>query len=485
MSNKVSSISSDRGKLKLAGEDIYWYNEGIRQYDGKDRPSKEELADRFRAKIIHDKVDPKTGFAAYALQSEDTGEVVIVYVGTQPGKDGRSDLWEDVQIGANNIFNSWFVVEQYDQGIEFYNEVKSVVKEELPPGTKITITGHSLGGGIGLTVALRNQEEDINVLALNPAPLLNKDVIQYGDGSQLKNSRSIINENDPLYGSIKVMDFVLPGMVYMIDNDAGHSYLERNKDYNKDGNLLLDKLKSGNETGFDGIPSFLELSLSAGNLYKGLTGKKDISRNELLGLHFVLSTQPLNSLLHGLTTINDISVLARELGRSGVGKEAIKFCTEVINEIRNTVDEAIDWIETNLVRCGEVVMQVLESVFDRAVDFLAGCIAVYLTLGEIREIATEVAASLVQDILDLFEGDFVLDTSITAIVGDHIRSNRNALTNLFMNDSRRGIDRSLLNEVAKDIKEFSEELKELSDDVSLAVVSMVAKDEELHAVKYH
>lgn len=186
MNKSLHTISSDRGKLKLAGEDIYWFDEGVKRYNLPEEKKIEKLGERFNAWFIDDEVDSRTGFSAYALQDKDTGEVVITYVGTQPGKDWFSDLLEDIQIGANNLFNSGYVIEQYNQGVEFYNEIKA----ELPAGTKITITGHSLGGGIGLTVALRNQEEDIDVLALNLAPLLNEDVIRYGDGSQLKNSRS-------------------------------------------------------------------------------------------------------------------------------------------------------------------------------------------------------------------------------------------------------------------------------------------------------
>ena len=35
---------------------------------------------------------------------------------------------------------------------------------------KISVTGHSLGGGIANTVSLRHQEDNIESLTLNPAP---------------------------------------------------------------------------------------------------------------------------------------------------------------------------------------------------------------------------------------------------------------------------------------------------------------------------
>ena len=54
-----------------------------------------------------------------------------------------------------------------------------------------------------------------------------------------------------------------------------------------------------------------------------------------------------------------------------------------------------------------------------------------------------------------------------------------------MNDNSRGINRSLLGEIAKDVKELSKDVKQLNDDVSEAVFSMFAKDEELGAVSYY
>ena len=77
------------------------------------------------------------------------------------------------------------------------------------------------------------------------------------------------------------------------------------------------------------------------------------------------------------------------------------------------------------------------------------------------------------------------EEKVAAIVSEHILSHRHSLLNLFMNDNSRGINRSLLGEIAKDVKELSKDLKQLNDDVSEAVFSMFAKDEELGAVSYY
>ncbi len=40
----------------------------------------------------------------------------------------------------------------------------------------------------------------------------------------MKNVQNIINQNDPLHIGIKAADFTLPGRMYKISNQAGHSY---------------------------------------------------------------------------------------------------------------------------------------------------------------------------------------------------------------------------------------------------------------------
>ncbi|MEB9608171.1 lipase, partial [Bacillus cereus] len=97
----------------------------------------------------------------------------------------------------------------------------------------------------------------------------------------------------------------------------------------------------------------------------------------------------------------------------------------------------------------------------------------------------EGASSLVQDILNVFKGDFEIDTNIASIAGDYVRSHRQSLLNYFMNDGSRGLNRSLLVEISRDVNELSNDLKELSQDVTDAVISMIAKDEELASVSYY
>ncbi|MGG0727715.1 lipase family protein [Bacillus paramycoides] len=485
------NLSSDEGKLQLAGKDIYGFNGREGEYDSKSaKINREKLESTFNCRIIDFEDDQITGFGAYALKDNDTGEITIAYVGTQPsqtyfgiGGIDSPDIWADASIGLNNLFNTDAPTRQYDMGVDFYERVK----RNHGQNSNITLTGHSLGGGIANTVALRNQKDNIPVLTLNPAPVLDTDVDKYGDGSNMKNNRSIVNENDPLYNAIKVADFVIPGRVYMMLNGEGHSYVPKGEYFDGNSNLRLDKLKAGNDTGLDWIPGFLELSGASAKLYKGLTGKKDISAKEEAIVDIVVNGTPVGALLVVLMTAGDFSHIADKLEsiKSTAITEAIKFSMAASIEIKSKVDAAIDLIETKLATCKEKVLEVLKSVFNAAIDVFVGALMVYLNPGEIMAIAREVAPSLLKDIVDVFKGDFVMDTNITAVVESHIRSHRQSLLNLFMNDSRKGIDRSLLGEISKDVKELAKDLRQLNEDVSSAVTSMMAKDEELGAVAYY
>lgn len=119
LDNKLK-ISSDWGKLELAGEDIYKFKAGKPPYDKSKIDNITRLEKRFNATIVDRQVDENTGFAAYAFKDNSTGEIVITYVGTEDATDAITDG----EIGGHNItvankivLGNWehdFTVKQYD-----------------------------------------------------------------------------------------------------------------------------------------------------------------------------------------------------------------------------------------------------------------------------------------------------------------------------------------------------------------------------------
>ncbi|OOR51727.1 lipase [Bacillus pseudomycoides] len=468
-------ISTEEGKLKLAGKGIYSYDEG--------EMSEKELLSKYNAKELDVGVsrpsNPKMGFGAYALQDDTTGEIVISFVGTQPSKDDFGDIRTDGALGLYNAFHLNLTPDQVEQANKFYEQVR---KDH--PGVKITIIGHSLGGGLANDVAVRHREDNIEVLTLNPAPLPGADVKKYGHGFDMENIRNVINEKDPLHLGARLADMVIPGKIFIMRNGEGHSEAFKTSEFDNDRKLIrFQQPADFNDTGLDNELAILELCKSTGVLYEGLTGNK--SNKFIEGV--INSSITRSPVIFGLLMAVDAPFLYSQTKSmlSTAQAATIQFYEDVVNEISKKVDAAIDLIETKLAKCKEKVLEVLESVFNAAVDFLAGSVVVYLAATEILEIAKEVAGSYVQDLLDMFKGDFHIDTNVTAIVAEHILTHRHSLLHLFMNDGSRGINRSLLGEISKDVKELSKDLKQLNEDVSEAISSMVAKDEELGAVAYY
>jgi hypothetical protein len=81
--------------------------------------------------------DDQTGFEARAFQSASASDIVISYAGTY--SKSVADLLADAKLGAG-LGSS-----QLNQAIEYYLQIKSAPESE---GKSISLTGHSLGGGL-------------------------------------------------------------------------------------------------------------------------------------------------------------------------------------------------------------------------------------------------------------------------------------------------------------------------------------------------
>ena len=107
--------------------------------------------------VVDKMIDPSTGFAACAYKNPQTNEVIIAYRGTDGlNKDGSADgalardskaMW---MTGPTAIFamtsSDWAT--QFTQALDFASRVKS-----NHPHSEISVTGHSLGGGLAQITA--------------------------------------------------------------------------------------------------------------------------------------------------------------------------------------------------------------------------------------------------------------------------------------------------------------------------------------------
>ncbi len=461
------NLLSDEGKLSLAAKDIYGYD----QKDIKKRT----LEEKYNATMF-DKgsTNTITGFSGYALQDNNTGEIVIVFVGTQAEKD-IGDIGADAAIGLNNLTGNYVSTAQVDEADAYYQMVKAEAH-----GAKISLTGHSLGGGLADSVAMRNPSDNLDVLSLNPAPLLSVDVVKYGYGFDKKNIRNVINENDPLHQGVKSADMVIPGQMFIIPNGKGHSYKFENSDFDKYGNLKwFDKLKSNNDTGLDWFPGFYELVSSAGDIYKGIAEKK-MSKGTALKISAVSSVSGISNLVFVMLTFGDFNALKTKLLSQNEGFKATILMNElVVNLIKMEGINAIGYIENSFANMKERVNATLDNAFHIAFQGFKLGVAFYLTRSEIKSIFKEIGLSYLHEFKDMLKGDFYINPHIEQIVISHLISRYQTYKTLFLQDPHKGINKNLVNEISSDIKNLSNDIALLESDVTSAVVSMMEKDEEL------
>lgn len=177
--------------------------------------------------VVHDE---KTGLDAIALKDKNNN-IMIVYGGTDT-KAGLDDVITDGQIAGTYVGLSGNP-EQFEQAKAFRNRVAST-----NPNASITLTGHSLGGGISNGVALASGDASIN---FNPAPLPYDLSTIYGNGVDRTDIINYQTLYDPLRIATAMYGGYLPGQLKVFQVEAGTATEEHNMvkvKFDEEGNLV-------------------------------------------------------------------------------------------------------------------------------------------------------------------------------------------------------------------------------------------------------
>ena len=89
------------------------------------------------------KNDPSTGFDATHFKNSLTNEIVISFAGTDFSQPGSDFIFGNIPLAVGSVSA------QLVQAAEYYLQVKA----SAPAGATITLTGHSLGGGLAALVS--------------------------------------------------------------------------------------------------------------------------------------------------------------------------------------------------------------------------------------------------------------------------------------------------------------------------------------------
>ena len=105
--------------------------------------------------------DPVTGTSGVAFKDETSGKTIIAYTGTNPDSDLVNDavLTDGLGIGVGTGHH-------YSSAYQFYEDV--LKKNNLDP-EDVILTGHSLGGNVAQSVALKYNVP--KTIVYNAAPL--------------------------------------------------------------------------------------------------------------------------------------------------------------------------------------------------------------------------------------------------------------------------------------------------------------------------
>lgn len=204
--------TTDKDLLELSGKFAY-----IDKKLEIDSVIETESGNRFIVIDVAEGDETKNGLNAITVKNEATGEISIIYVGTD--WDQPEDVATNIAIaGGNNP-------EQMEDAIIYYDKIKAI------NGSVDHVGGNSLGGAVANTVGIARAVDGIIVVTLNPAPTVK-------DFPYNKNGRNYVGISDVLTRLLKGMgmyDTRIPGEKIEFESGA---------------NSILASMISNNHTGY-------------------------------------------------------------------------------------------------------------------------------------------------------------------------------------------------------------------------------------------
>lgn len=150
--------------------------------EGWTRENPDALKNRFPELQDINFSDEKTGFHADLFRSDD-GDLVLAFRGTNEGIDWK----ENLQQGVGQTGHEATLPPQYQQAVDLTNALKANLDED------ITLTGHSLGGGLATAASVATNTPAV---VYNGAGLSDETQRIIGDDLVDKNQHQVINFND-------------------------------------------------------------------------------------------------------------------------------------------------------------------------------------------------------------------------------------------------------------------------------------------------
>lgn len=157
-------------------ENILWAESQKEYWEAKKAYFGDEFLNSWKVLAVGDN-NTASGFFGVAFKNVNTGEVVFSFRGTEgstPKEVPKDMMLADLQIVMGVI------PQQFDEALAFYNEIIDDNSYKIDK-TKVSVAGHSLGGGIAQYVATMGTEVPVAMRTFNGVGVASQTLVSAND----------------------------------------------------------------------------------------------------------------------------------------------------------------------------------------------------------------------------------------------------------------------------------------------------------------